>query len=85
MIYISIFLFKQNQTNSCCVLLFTCYMSNFIVPKVLMRKDLAVVFLNTNAYPNLDFSSTEQNDKHTIAILRAIFHSCFSFSVILLN
>lgn len=50
-----------------------------------MRKDLAVVFLNTNAYPNLDFSSTEQNDKHTIAILRAIFHSCFSFSVILLN
>lgn len=39
MIYISIFLFKQNQTNSCCVLLFTCYMSNIIVPKVLMRKD----------------------------------------------
>jgi hypothetical protein len=85
LIYICVFLFKQNKTNSCCVLLFTCCMSNLIVPKVLMRKDLAVIFLNTDAYPNLDISSTEQNDKHTIAILRAIFHSCFSLSVILLN
>lgn len=85
LIYISMFSFQHNQTNSCWVLLFTCYMSNLIVPEVLRRKDLAVVFLNTNAYPNLDFSSTEQNDKYTIAILRAIFHSCFSFSVILSN
>jgi len=60
-------------------------MSNRIVPKVLMRDALAVIFLNTDAYPNLDFSTIEQNDKHTIAVLKEIFHSCFAFSVIPLN
>jgi len=50
-----------------------------------MRDALAVIFLNTDAYPNLDFSTIEQNDKHTIAVLKAIFHSCFAFSVIPLN
>lgn len=60
-------------------------MSNPIVPKVLMRDALAVIFLNTDAYPNLDFSTIEQNDKYTIAVLKAIFHSCFAFPVIPLN
>ena len=46
-------------------------MSTLIVSKVLTRKDLAVVFLNTIAYPNLDFASTEQNDKHTTARLKS--------------
>lgn len=84
--FISIY-FHPNTTKltAAVYFLFTCCMSNLIVPEVLTRKDLAVVFLNTNAYPNLGFSSTEQNDKPTIAILRAIFHSCFSFPVILLN
>lgn len=50
-----------------------------------MRDALAVISLNTDAYPNLDFSSIEQNDKHTIAVLKAIFHSCLASSLIPLN
>lgn len=50
-----------------------------------MREALAIILLNTDAYPNLDFSTIEQNDKHMIAVLKAIFHSCLASSVIPLN
>lgn len=67
------------SNNSCGVLLFMCYMSHLIVPMVLMRRDLVVVFLSTNAYPNLGFFPTEQSDKQAVAVLKPIVHSCFSF------
>lgn len=66
-----------HSNNSCCVLLGACCMSYLIVPTALRRKDLLVVFLNTNAYLNLEFFPTEQNDKRAVAVLKATIESRF--------
>lgn len=79
--------FYSNKTNLTAVVYFClCVICQILLsPRYNKRDALAIISLNTDAYSNLDFCTVEQNDKHTLAVLTAVVHSCFASLLIFFN